>query len=79
MSTMMWELDLLSGKWHATLVSAYAPTLTNPNDAKVQFYEELKSMIATVPSSDKLIILSDCNAELAQTIHQGKEYWVQMV
>ena len=31
----------LSGKRHATIVSAYAPTMTNPDEVKDKFYDEL--------------------------------------
>ena len=48
----------------ATLVSAYAPTMTNPEEVKDKFYEELESLITAVPSKDKLIILGDFNARV---------------
>ena len=52
----------LAGKKQATLVSVYAPTMTNSNDIKDKFYEDLDSIITSTPSSDKLIILGDFNA-----------------
>ncbi|XP_063588662.1 uncharacterized protein LOC134765800 [Penaeus indicus] len=52
----------LRGKWHATLVSAYAPTMTNPDEVKEAFYEDLNATISTVPRADKLILLGDFNA-----------------
>eukprot|EP00745_Piridium_sociabile_P007467 TRINITY_DN1490_c1_g1_i10.p2 TRINITY_DN1490_c1_g1~~TRINITY_DN1490_c1_g1_i10.p2 ORF type:complete len:209 (-),score=38.86 TRINITY_DN1490_c1_g1_i10:2457-3083(-) len=54
----------LQGKRFATLISAYAPTMTNPDDVKEKFYEDLNSAITAVPSSDKLIILGDFNARV---------------
>ena len=45
-------------------VSAYASTMTNPNNAKEMFYHDFKSMISAVPSTEKLIILSDFNARI---------------
>ena len=64
----------LSGKRHATIVSAYAPTMTNPDDVKD------KSMIIwilwflqhpgqTNPSSSGTLM-----PEWAQTIRPGKEW-----
>ena len=54
----------LSGKRHATIISAYAPTMTNPDEAKEKFYEDLNSTIDAVPRADKLIILGDFNARV---------------
>jgi hypothetical protein len=33
--------------------------MTNPDEAKNKFYEELDAAIAAVPKADKLIILGD--------------------
>ena len=54
----------LLGKQHTTLFSAYAQIMTSSNDAKEKFYQDFKSTIAAVPSTDKLIILSDFNARV---------------
>ena len=51
------------------MISAYAPTMTNPEDIKDKFYEELDSLIASVPKSEKLILLGDFNARVG-TEHQ---------
>ena len=49
----------LSGKRHATILSAYIPALTNPNEFKDKFYDDLDSVIS---ATDKLILLGDFNA-----------------
>ncbi len=54
----------LPGKKQLTVVSAYAPTLTNPEETKAKFYEDLHSVISNVPKSNKLIILGDFNARV---------------
>ena len=54
----------LTGKKQATIISAYAPTMTNPDDVKGKFYDELNSLVAAVPKSEKLIILGDFNARV---------------
>ena len=59
----------LPNKKFATLVSAYAPTMTNPDDIKDKFYEELDDIIAGTPKAEKLIVLGDFNARVG-TDHQ---------
>ncbi|KAJ1164377.1 hypothetical protein NDU88_004817 [Pleurodeles waltl] len=54
----------LKGKRHATFISAYAPTMTHPEETKDKFYEDLESLIASVPKEDKLVILGDFNARV---------------
>jgi len=49
---------------HATLISACAPTMTNPDDVKDKFYQELHSLISGIPKGDKLVILGDFNARV---------------
>ena len=44
---------LLSGKRHATIVSAYATTMTNPDEVKDKFYDDLDSVISASPRTDK--------------------------
>ena len=60
---MVMQLEL-TNKQNATLISAYAPIMTNPEEAKDQFYEQLHTLIAAVPKSEKLIILGDFNARV---------------
>ena len=62
----------LSGKRHATIVSAYAPTMTNPDEVKDKFYDDLDSVISAAPQTDKLILLGDFNARVG-TDHQTWE------
>ena len=54
----------LSGKRHATIVSAYAPTMTNPDEVKDKFYDDLDSVISATPRTDKLILLGDFSARV---------------
>ena len=48
----------LSGERHATIVSAYAPTMTNLDEVKDKFYDDLDSVISAAPQTDKLILLN---------------------
>ena len=62
----------LSGKGHATIVNAYAPTMTNPDEVKDKFYADLDTVISATPRTDKLIRLGDFNARVG-TDHQTWE------
>ena len=64
---------LLNRICHATISSAYAPTLNSPDEAKEQFYEDLGHLIKATPPSDKLIILGISMPELAKLVMTGKE------
>ena len=62
----------LSGKRHASIVSAYAPTMTNPDEDKDKFNDDLDSMISATPRTDKLIFLGYFNVRVG-TDHQTWE------
>ena len=62
----------LSGKRHATIVRAYAPTMTNPDEVKDKFYDDLDSVISAAPRTDKFILLGDFNVRMG-TGHQTLE------
>ena len=62
----------LSGNKHATIVSAYAPTMTNPDEVKDKFYDDLDNIISATARTDKVILLGDCNARVG-TDHQTCE------
>ena len=61
---MTMKLPLSAGRKHITIISAYAPTMTNPDEVKAKFYEDLHTVIADVPKADKLILLGDFNARV---------------
>nr|VZI17835.1 unnamed protein product [Spirometra erinaceieuropaei] len=60
---MSLRLPLWGGKF-ATIISAYAPTMTNPDTVRDKFYEDLHALLATVSKADKLIVLGDFNARV---------------
>lgn len=62
----------LPGKKQATVISAYAPTMSNPEETKDTFYQDLEALIAKIPKADKLIILGDFNARVG-TDHMAWE------
>ena len=54
------------------LVSAYAPTMTNPEDIKEKFYEDLDNLLKSIPSQDKLFVLGDFNARVGTDFQTWK-------
>ena len=63
----------LSGKRHATIISAYAPTMTNPDEVKDKFYDDLDSVISEAPRIDNSSSSGTSMPEWAQTTRPGKE------
>nr|VZI11169.1 unnamed protein product [Spirometra erinaceieuropaei] len=61
---MILRLPLRGGGKVATIISAYAPTMTNPDAVRDKFYEDLHALMATVSKADKLIVLGDFNARV---------------
>ncbi|VDM02682.1 unnamed protein product [Schistocephalus solidus] len=50
------------GDQFATIISAYSPPMTSSDAAKDKFYDDLHTLLATVPKVDKLIALGYFNA-----------------
>ena len=50
----------------ATLVSAYAPTMTATEEDKEEFYELLNRTLSAVPHKHKLFLLGDFNARIGK-------------
>ena len=51
---------------HLTIISAYAPTLTNSDKTKEKFYKDLDQLIRSSSSNDKLLIMGDFNARVGK-------------
>ena len=66
---------ILSGNNYATIVSAYAPTLTYPDEENKRCFESLKATIGRVPRSDKLIVLGDFN----DRVGRDHETWERVI
>jgi len=58
----------LKHAWSATLVSAYAPTMTNDDADKEVFYDHLNSVLRSVPFRDNLFLLGDFNARVGRDV-----------
>ena len=60
---MTLRISLTKDKY-VTLISAYAPTLTNPDEVKDRFYEDLRHILLQVPPQDSILLLGDFNARV---------------
>ena len=54
----------LANKHHATIISAYGPTMTNPEEVKERFYEDLDKLIKSLSRQGKLFLLGDFNVSV---------------
>ena len=50
----------------ATIFSVYAPTITNPDENKEAFHNQLASVLSGIPRSDKLLLIRDFNARIGR-------------
>ena len=49
-------------KLNVIVVSVYVPTHGAPSEVKERFYDDLRAVIDSVPSSDVLLTMGDFNA-----------------
>ena len=68
---MKMQLLLVNAKT-ATLISAYTPSMINPEETKDKFYEELEVEILAVPQSGKLFSLAIATHSTAKTTKPEK-------
>ena len=61
---LMWLRLKISEKCYATIISAYAPTMTNEEVVKEKLYADLDNILRKTPKEDKLILLGDFNARV---------------
>ena len=50
----------------ATIINVYAPTMTNPDENKEAFYNQLTSVLRGIPHTDKLLLIGDFNARIGR-------------
>ena len=56
----------LSKNNFATIISVYAPTMTNPDENKEAFYNQLASVLSGIPRTDKLLMIGGFNARIGR-------------
>ena len=59
---MTMSLPIQRGNLH--IISAYAPTLSQSDEVKEQFYDQLNKTLDKIPPTDKLLLLGDFNARV---------------
>ena len=64
----------LSGNKHATIISAYALTMTNPDEVKDTSYDVLDNIISATPRTDKLVLPGDFNERFRRCM-QMQQQW----
>ncbi|KAK2165254.1 hypothetical protein NP493_1376g01033 [Ridgeia piscesae] len=62
---MTMRLPLSKDKF-STIISVYAPTMTNPDENKKAFYNQLASVFSGIPRTDKLLLIGDFNARIGR-------------
>lgn len=68
---------LLHKNGHITVITAYAPTEENPIFNEDSFYTSPESVIHSVPTHDKLVVLGDFNTETGcNRIVIGNNNWI---
>ena len=50
----------------ATIISVYTPTMTNPDENKEAFYNQLASVLSGIPRTDKLLLIGDFNPRIGR-------------
>ena len=50
----------------ATSISVYAPTMTNPDENKESFNNQLTSVLSGISRTDKLLLIGDFNARIGR-------------
>ncbi|KAK2183099.1 hypothetical protein NP493_323g01052 [Ridgeia piscesae] len=54
-----------------TIISVYAPTVTNPYENKEAFYNQLATVHTGIPRTDKLLLIGDFNARIGRDNDKG--------
>ena len=67
---MTMRLSLIKNNF-ATIISVYTPTMTNPNENKEAFYNQLASVLSGIPHTDKLLLIGDFNARIEREKTSG--------
>ena len=56
-----------NGNTRATIISCYSPTNVSEDTELVTFYDELSSLVRSIPKHTMLVIGGDMNAQIGKT------------
>ena len=56
----------------ATIISVYAPTMTNPDENKDAFYNQLANVLSGIPRTDQLLLIGYFNARIGRDIDKWR-------
>ena len=56
-----------NGNPRATIISCYSPTNVSEETELVTFYDQLSSLVRSIPKYNMLVIGGDMNAQIAKT------------
>ena len=56
-----------NGNPRATIISCYSPTNVSEESELVTFYDELSSLVRSIPKHNMLVIGGDMNAQIGKT------------
>ena len=56
----------LHGNRHATIISAFAPTLVSDEEEKQRFYDNLRDVLQAVPKGDTIALTGNFNARVGK-------------
>ena len=59
-----------NGNPKATIISCYSPTNVSEENEIVTFYEDLSSLVRSIPKHNLLVIGGDMNAQIGKNRHQ---------
>ena len=63
----------------ATITSVYAPTMTDPDENKEAFYNQLASVLSGIPRTNKLLLIGYFNVRIGrETMTIGPWSWANM-
>ena len=67
----------MMASYYVTIISAYAPTMTNPEETKEKIYDGLQGIVEGLPKGNKLIVLGDVfsNIECAENKTSKRIIW----
>ena len=71
---MMMRLPLSKDNF-ATIISVYAPTMTNPDENKEAFYNQLASVLSGIPHTDKVLLIQSSVGDFNARIGRDNDKW----